>query len=249
VRVLVATSIFGLALAGCAASQPAAEETTPPVSTSVPTTTPTPTLVPLNHPPTANLTAGVTGGPVPLAVSFTINGTDFDGDELQYNLTFGDETPAESGSLNEDLQIIHTFTIVGSFTVVLNVSDGTSFTLNSTTIEVGLPPEPVIFSGEVLLPDAWASTIAENNCFLAILTGDDPLTYDLIGRTHRFPHPLDGWSYAFDNADMGAIFWDDAPNILGSGAAGTVPAGTTYTQVCLRVPGANVSYTMTITPP
>lgn len=77
-----------------------------------------------NTPPTANVTADVDNGTAPLVVNFTLNGTDADGDAL--NWTFdadGDGTPEANGT-TLPATVQHTYNETGEFRAVLNVTDG-----------------------------------------------------------------------------------------------------------------------------
>lgn len=77
-----------------------------------------------NTPPTANVTADVDNGTAPLVVNFTLNGTDADGDAL--NWTFdadGDGTPEANGT-TLPATVQHTYNETGEFRAALNVTDG-----------------------------------------------------------------------------------------------------------------------------
>ncbi len=103
-----------------------------------------------NTAPVATLNANVTTGGIPLAVNFTISGTDADGDALTFVLSFGDNSANQTGTLPAG-NVAYTFTAAGDFTVELTVSDGTL--ANNATVTIGavesgggIPP-PVTFTG------------------------------------------------------------------------------------------------------
>ncbi|WP_162555741.1 PKD domain-containing protein [Reichenbachiella versicolor] len=74
---------------------------------------------PINSNPIAAFVPSVTAGTVPLTVSFDASSSsDPDGDALTYAWDFGDNTTGTG------VTVSHTFTTLGSYTVVLNVSDG-----------------------------------------------------------------------------------------------------------------------------
>src|SRR5687768_9431239 len=51
-----------------------------------------------NQPPTGSLTTSVPGGAAPLNVTFTVEGSDPDGDEPDWTLSFGDDSANENGT-------------------------------------------------------------------------------------------------------------------------------------------------------
>lgn len=71
-----------------------------------------------NQPPEASMISSKLGGYAPLVVDFDASGsTDSDGSIVQYDWDFGDEL-SSSGSI-----VSHTYSIPGSYTVVLTVTD------------------------------------------------------------------------------------------------------------------------------
>jgi PKD repeat protein len=75
-----------------------------------------------NAPPTANLTADLSNGTAPLAVNFTVGGSDPDGDNLTWALAVNG-TPVANGT-GVPASASHLFNATGNWTVVLTVSDG-----------------------------------------------------------------------------------------------------------------------------
>jgi len=74
---------------------------------------------PMGNPPTAVLAADIDSGTAPLAVAFTVGGTD-DGDIVRYGLAFGDGTGWESPVAGH---IVHRYPESGTFTASLVVID------------------------------------------------------------------------------------------------------------------------------
>jgi PKD repeat protein len=89
-----------------------------------------------NRAPTATLEANVTSGAAPLDVSFTLGGSDEDGDNLTAELRIGDGEPVQVEVPGSHL---HTFDAAGNHTVVLTVSDGNATATDELVITVGLP--------------------------------------------------------------------------------------------------------------
>ncbi|WP_073583978.1 glycoside hydrolase family 6 protein, partial [Vibrio quintilis] len=84
-----------------------------------------------NNAPSADLSALVTSGTVPLSVDFSAAGSsDKDGDSLTYTWDFGD------GVTDAGESVSHTFTEAGDYTVKLTVSDGTLSDSAMTVIHV-----------------------------------------------------------------------------------------------------------------
>jgi len=142
---------------------------------------------PSNTPPTLNPTASPNSGPAPLAVNFTANASDADGDALSYAWDFGDggTSSAENPS--------HSFA-AGNYTVTLEVSDGhdsVAVSLNITATEAtsGDSSAPLItpsvsgtlgdngwYTSDVSVSwsvvDAESAVSASNGCESASVTED-----------------------------------------------------------------------------
>jgi PKD repeat protein len=92
-----------------------------------------------NTPPVANLTVNKINGSVPLNVTFTLNGTDEDGDGLNWTLSYGDGNSTNGITLPANKT--YSFTKVGNFTVTFSVTDGTNTT--NATVTIKAEPAPV----------------------------------------------------------------------------------------------------------
>lgn len=92
---------------------------------------------PVNVPPQATLSANLTSGAAPLAVTFTGSGSDQDGTVASYSLNFGEGTPIASASGS------HTYSSAGSYTATLTVTDNLGATGSaSVNVSVGSAPPP-----------------------------------------------------------------------------------------------------------
>lgn len=108
-----------------------------------------------NVAPVANLTANTTRGLAPLAVTFTLNATDADGDSLTWTLSFGDGSANETGTA-VPATVSHTYSAVGNYTANFTVSDSEATVTDSEDIVVraaatGGSTFPLVFDGEVTL--------------------------------------------------------------------------------------------------
>jgi hypothetical protein len=129
------TSSTGFSKATTSASLPPTTTQGPTSATSTPTTGttsssssgPTP-----NRAPTATLVASQGTGAVPLNVTFTLSGSDPDGDPMSYRLAFGDGAADATGTALP-ATVRHNFTLVGNFTVRLTVRDA-AHTANATLV-------------------------------------------------------------------------------------------------------------------
>jgi PKD repeat protein len=140
--VLVLSMLALVAFAGCGSKEPAAATDVPlpttidgtgapmPTNGSGPSPTATPTA---NHAPTAGVNVtGPSSGSVPLNATFTVTGTDPDGDTLSWTVAFGDGGKANGTVLPATIK--HTFSKGGNFTVRLNVTDGKSSATATTLV-------------------------------------------------------------------------------------------------------------------
>jgi parallel beta-helix repeat protein len=99
---------------------------------------------PVNQPPTASFTAVPTSGIVPLTVTFSATGSfDPDGSITAYSWEFG------NGSTGTGVAPTHTYNSVGTFTVLLRVTDDAGATA-STVLAVTVNPLPApVLTGSV----------------------------------------------------------------------------------------------------
>lgn len=127
-----------------------------------------------NRAPTASLDASVEEAEVPFNVTFAIDGSDPDGDELGWELdTTGDGAADETGaSLPAERTV--TYDAVGTYNVTLWVSDGNETASQSRTI-LALPGAPTTCGGlgRLVAEDAEADTAgaAEALCLGASYDG------------------------------------------------------------------------------
>lgn len=114
-----ATATAGSSASGGATPAPGGSDT-PPAGNGTNSTAPGPAD---NTPPEASLAANATQVPVGGAVTFTLGGTDDDGDALAWTLDLGDGTSETGDAL--PAEVSHAFAAAGDHTVTLTVTDGT----------------------------------------------------------------------------------------------------------------------------
>lgn len=129
-RAMALLGLLLLVLPGCfggsETNEPTPTESATATTSASSTTTSTPPVPVPNQPPVANLTADIDNGTAPLAVNFTLDASDTDGDDLTWTFDAdGDGIPDANGT-HADLPLVlaHTFNATGQFRAALNVSDG-----------------------------------------------------------------------------------------------------------------------------
>lgn len=105
-----------------------------------------------NTPPVANLTTDAVNGTAPLNVTFTLDATDAEGDNLTWILAVNGTEVANGTALPATVE--HNFTEPGNLTVLLRVSDGdaTGDASLVVVVEAGIVDaerDPTRFSGAV----------------------------------------------------------------------------------------------------
>jgi hypothetical protein len=156
--IVLSLTVLGAAFAGCISDpEPATDSPSDsPAATSEAAAAITTSSAPetsepvVNHAPTANLSADVENGSVPLNVTFTIEAFDEDGDELTWTLDADGDGAADYNGTAADTSALHSFAAAGNFTAILNVTDGALFAESRINITVEAPSAP-----PQLKEDAW----------------------------------------------------------------------------------------------
>lgn len=105
-----------------------------------------------NNPPTANATASVLEGAVPLTVDFSSSGSsDPDGDALGYLWNFGDGTTSNGANPS------HTYSDAGTHAVSLTVNDGNGDSATADLTIKALSAEPITAQCEYIVREEWNS--------------------------------------------------------------------------------------------
>ncbi len=133
-----------------------------------------------NQPPTAVLNANPLSGEAPLMVNFDANGSnDPNGDQLTYQWDFGD------GNFASGINVQHTFSTPGIYTVTLTVSDGNGGTATQNVVIDVQDPNPGGGSGnldvELEIFSYWQSGLCAN-----------------VHITNTGNAPVNGWTISFN---------------------------------------------------
>ena len=134
---------------------------------------------PVNRPPVASFTATPTGGTAPVTVNFDASASsDPDGTIASYAWNFGD------GGTGASKTIAHTYTVAGSFTATLTVTDnGGATAAVSNTIGVTT----------VTVPVAPANLAATAGTGFAVLTWTDRSSNEAGFYVERTPNGANTW--------------------------------------------------------
>lgn len=264
---LLAALLLGtLVLAGCSdkdgdgddlssTTSSTSRATTPGGTTAPPTTSAsTPTQPPTGPPGEPDNTApfgSIAAAPAnatsnPRTLNFTLNGTDPDGDNIVWDLDFGDGNATNGATLPANAS--HQYSAAGLFNVTFTISDGRLQTTYNLTANVtaGGGGTPLTIEGS----SNGIDPTAEGLPMLGGCLGggaDEPFG----GNWHTLDTVIDGWAWTLSDG-YNAWFLDAAGATAGDGTgAGTVPVGTTEIRICTADP-ANApmgSYTFVATPP
>jgi PKD repeat protein len=133
-------------------------------------------LAPVNQPPTIDPAAVPVSGEAPLAVQFSANASDPEGDVLNYAWDFGDPSSGDNTSVLENPT--HTYMSAGVYTARLTVSDSVNEVSGFVTISVSSPLAFDVSAATVKLPnnqkhDARVTVWAD-------FGGVEPLPDDLV---------------------------------------------------------------------
>lgn len=138
---------------------------------------------PVNHAPTVSATMPPTGL-TNLPLTFTGFGSDPDRDSLTFSWNFGDGSAA-----SPTVSANHTYTVAGSFTVTLTVSDGRGgFATASGTVVITTPTVPTAVSQQYMLnPRQNVPQFFYRYAITLNGTGVAPLTFRIV----TFPTHID----------------------------------------------------------
>lgn len=135
--------LLALTLAGCSGDEDKGG------GDAMPSATPTSTGPAPNRPPVGSAGVALNG----TSATFTLNGTDPDGDALNWTLAFGDGNSTNGTSLPANAT--HDYGASGVFNATFTLGDGNltsvyNLTVNATTLPGGPTQGPVQLTGEVM---------------------------------------------------------------------------------------------------
>lgn len=170
-----------------------------------------------NTPPTANASADVTSGYVPLTVNFSSAGSyDPDAENLSYTWDFGDGNTGSGESPS------HTYTSGGNFTATLTVTDGSNDTGTDTVLITVGNLQPTV---EITSP-AHESTYSTGDTINFQGTGTDSEDGTLSGSNLQ-------WNILYHHGAH--VHFDFAPGLSGNNNSIDIPdhGDNTWIELCL----------------
>ncbi len=139
-RILVLAATLTLLLAGCAGT---ANETPSDTTTMEPgaddpalTQAPDANQTTINQAPNATLTASNLTGVAPLTITFTINASDPDGNELNWSLDADGDNQSDANGTQLPTTANFTYNVPGEFVANLTVSDGSRNSSATVTLNI-----------------------------------------------------------------------------------------------------------------
>lgn len=200
-----------------------------------------------NRAPTVDLTAMTVG----LVVNFTLQASDADGDALTYTFRADNLTPAteQTGSGPFPVVLNHTYAAAGTYNATVTVSDGKAEATRTLAVNITVAPpgtkQPVTFQGHADLPDPYNSLLVyPDGCAVGPISSAPSGTF---GQTFAIGAEFIGWAWSI--TDGATTMWWSEADIIGSGPTGTVPDAVDHVDTCIRPPGRDLDYVLTLTPP
>lgn len=220
------TSTSSSATRSSAASSSTSRSSTA-TTTSTGTTT---TAAPANQPPTGSMSASING----TDVAFTLTGADADGDDLSWELDFGDGSGKATG-MDLPANVAHTYA-VGNHTANFTLSDGTDATSYEVPVTVaaaggGAAVQDVDFGyavGGIMCADAPPAMVFGTPAADVFWS-----EWEILAETVGTPYLVE-FTAANPALAIGEIaFYNDADEQIDVNAAvspvtGTVPAGAVH---------------------
>ncbi len=235
---LSALLLVGVLLSGCFGDETAPptaalettdgtnETTAPALNETIETTNGT------NAAPVASLIATVSNGTAPLNITFTLDGSDPDGDNLTWVFDDGNGNSTTGDTLPATVNVTY---LAGNWTTTFTVSDGMNDTVEQLLVTVseaaaaatGGSEFPLTFSMNILLscPHCLATDVTQDSTCLAVLTDDNGLDCAFW----ELPADAAGHTFVASGTFLPAV--DFYPDCTGKGRigfgieTGTVPEG------------------------
>lgn len=246
-RLLVALMLILVALSGCSDDGPSEASKMKP-TTSTPTTSPgtssqtqtqtapapdpVPEPEPENTPPSALLSVSPASGAAPLNVTFSINGTDADGDALSWSLDLDGDGTADINGTTLPSTYNATYEL-GNHSAILTIHDGQATATASVNLTATAPAGP---TGPIQVVEA-TYTVPVEGCTIAFpsvqaatdiagaagneLDGVTRVQFDVVPQTYGRPFTV-SWSHDVGYLYAALAFTDAEGAILN--AVGTDPA-------------------------
>lgn len=248
-RFPLVAAILTVLLAGCAGSAnqtPTASSMSEAGADDPATTRDADAQSPTNGPPNATLTASDLTGAAPLTITFTINASDPDGNELKWFFDADGDKTTDANGTQFPATADFTYNVPGEFVANLTVSDGSqnsSATVTLNITEVATPSISQSFTASYTFGVegcvSWAAydTAARDPAAPAgsTVNGTTRVQFNVNAATLTLPYTAvftfdQGYLFlevAFYDAGNALVASDivDAPAFGGATMTGTVPAG------------------------
>lgn len=198
-----------------------------------------------NRAPLAGLTVATNG----TNATFSLTGTDPDGDNLTWELDYGDGNATNGTSL--PLTVNHTYAMTGNFSANLTVSDGMREGHAQIVVQFGNgSTEKVVLTGETTLPSSplTSGALGANGCagFNAGVSGQDCVIFELGPELAGRPFLAEGTGVNLD-VDIWSSCDPAPPSSLQTGSVeGTIPAGAACMILWFYSAGSTGTVTVTI---
>ncbi len=209
--------------------------------------------VPSSAAPQAFFSASTTNGTAPLVVDFDASASsDTDGDALSFSWDFGNNATAQG------VNVSHTYTVAGTYTVTLTVDDGQSTDQATTTIVVEDGSQPPSDTSAVAFTDATNLLQQDNYSGLAMAVvdmnndGKDDIVQFNQGRSMRVQYQ-NAAGQGFSSYTFGQVSnqnqWSAAIADVDQNGYNDVLCGGAYDNVRVITNGnGNDSYTLQTLP-
>ena len=194
-----------------------------------------------NEPPVPTMEADNVTGAIPLNVTFLLNGTDPEGGNLSWTLSFGDDSENLTGE-SLPANATHSYALQGNFTAFFEVSDGVNVANISVAVNVtgaaSEGPTTHVITGSTLIPFPAANELA---C----------INDDIDGNIYDLAPAGPGWTYTLEPSDGSfGIYWYAGGSYDSTGEpAGVVPEGMDQVEICNVSALPMSDYTLTLTAP
>jgi hypothetical protein len=213
-----------------------------------------------NHAPLATFSASTLNGTIPVTINFTMEGSDPDGDGLNWTLDFGDGNSTEGAELPKT--VAHVYNATGNFTATYTLTDGQEPTVSTLELAItagGGAGFVAQYTGAQTAPSSPANS-AESaagfcgaSCCASFLGGESGVDCVFFELEASFAGHL--FTATADEGDPDAEIWascDPAELFSIEGhletgpESGTIPEGAGCIVLWAKSPPATPTYTFTV---
>lgn len=185
-----------------------------------------------NHAPVGSIAVLVEGR----NATFTLTGSDQDGDALTWDLAFGDGQVTNGTSLPANAT--HAYSISGNLTANFTVTDGKAPASYNVTVALAQGAKQTFtITGSTKGFDPTAGTfVPQVGACATGYSGEADPPSEVGGSFHPIDVVIDDWAWTM-TAGYHVWFYDKDLTTIGDGTdSGTVPAGTAEVDLCVEDP-------------